>query len=71
LHDLITLDRRGIPGCAVSTEEFKPAAAAQARALGFDPAIAWVPHPIQNRTAEELEAIAKGVLENIVALIGA
>jgi hypothetical protein len=25
----MTLDRRGIPGCAVSTEEFKPAAAAQ------------------------------------------
>lgn len=65
----MTLDRRGIPGCAVSTEEFKPAAAAQARALAYEPAFAWVPHPIQNRTAAELEAIAEGVLENVIALI--
>jgi hypothetical protein len=69
LHDLSNLDRRGIPGCAIATEAFKPAAAAQARALGLDPAIAWVPHPIQNRTAEELEGIADGVLEEVLALI--
>lgn len=67
----MTLDRRGIAGCAVSTEEFRPAAAAQARALGFEPAFAWVPHPIQNRTAAELEAIAKGVLDDVIALIKA
>ncbi len=67
----MTLDRRGVPGCAVSTEEFRPAAAAQSRALGFEPAFAWVPHPIQNRTAAELEAIAKGVLEDVIALIKA
>jgi hypothetical protein len=53
----------------VATEAFKPAAAAQARALGLDPAVAWVPHPIQNRTPEELEAIADGVLEQVLALI--
>jgi len=27
-------------------------------ALGFDPAIVYVPHPIQNRTAAELAALA-------------
>jgi hypothetical protein len=53
----------------VATEAFKPAAAAQARALGLAPAVAWVPHPIQNRTPEELEAIADGVLEEVLALI--
>ena len=62
-------DRRGIPGCAVATEAFKPGAAAQAKALGLDPAIAWVPHPIQNRTAEELEAIADGVVDEVLSLI--
>ena len=67
----MNLDRRGIPGCAIATEAFKPAAAAQARALGLDPAIAWVPHPIQNRTAPELEAIAAGVLNNVIALLTA
>jgi hypothetical protein len=33
------------------------------------PAVAWVPHPIQNRTAAELEAIADGVLDEMLALI--
>lgn len=53
----------------VATEAFKPAAAAQARALELEPAVAWVPHPIQNRTPKELEAIADGVLEEVFALI--
>jgi hypothetical protein len=30
-----------------------------------------VPHPIQNRTAEELEAIADGVVDEVLALIRA
>jgi hypothetical protein len=33
--------------------------------------VAWVPHPIQNRTAEELEAIADNVLDEVLALITA
>jgi hypothetical protein len=68
---LSNLDRRGIPGCAVATEAFKPAAAAQMKALGIEAAVAWVPHPIQNRTAPELEAIANGVIDNVLKLITA
>jgi hypothetical protein len=30
-----------------------------------------VPHPIQNRTAEELEAIADGVVDEVLSLIKA
>ena len=63
------LDRRGIPGCAVATEAFKSAAAAQMKALGLEAAVAWVPHPIQNRTEQELEAIANGVIDNVIKLI--
>jgi hypothetical protein len=63
------LDRRGVAGCAIATEAFQPAAAAQARTLGFDPALAWVPHPIQNRTPEELAAIADGVLDDVLQLL--
>ena len=70
MHDIVTLDRRGIAGCAIATEAFKPAAA-QARALGLDPAVAWVPHPIQNRNEKELEAIADGVIEEVLGLITA
>ena len=33
--------------------------------------MAWVPHPIQNRTPEELAAVADGVLEKVLALITA
>lgn len=65
------LDRRGIPGCAVATEAFKPAAAAQMQALGIESAVAWVPHPIQNRTAQELEAIANNVIDEVLGLITA
>ena len=65
------LDRRGIPGCAVATEAFKPAAAAQMKALGLEAAVAWVPHPIQNRTAQELEAIASNVIADVIGLISA
>jgi len=69
LHDLQNLDRRGIPGCGVATEAFRPAADAQMKALGFAAALVWVPHPIQNRTPEELAAIADAVLERILAMI--
>jgi hypothetical protein len=56
---------------AIATEAFQPAAAAQARTLGFDPALAWVPHPIQNRTPEELAAIADQALDDALKLLGA
>jgi hypothetical protein len=69
LHDLQTLDRRGIPGCGVATEAFRQAADAQMKALGFAAALAWVPHPIQNRSPAELEAIADATMERILALI--
>ena len=71
MHDIATLDRRGIPGCAIATEAFQPAAAAQARTLGFDPALHWVPHPIQNRTPEELAAIADSAIDDVLMLISA
>jgi len=69
LHDIQTLDKRGIAGCVVLSKEFEPAAAAQSKALGFAPALVYVPHPIQNRTEEELKEIAKETIESIVSLI--
>jgi len=39
------------------------------KALGLDAAVAWVPHPIQNRTAQELEAIANNVIADVLSLI--
>ena len=65
------LDQRGVPGVMVATTEFQEAAAAQSNALGFEPAIVWVPHPIQNRSAEELQQIAAEALEPILEMLTA
>ena len=69
MHDIQTLDRRGVPGGAVATEAFREAAEAQSKALGFRPAMAWVPHPIQNRTPDELADVAEHAIDTILALI--
>lgn len=50
--------------------EFEPAAAAQSKAIGFNPALHFVAHPIQNRTPEELAALADAAIPKILALIG-
>ena len=60
------LDGRGVPGVMVATEQFQDAATAQSASLGFEPAIVWVPHPIQNRSAEELKAIANDAIDSIL-----
>jgi len=65
LHDIQTLDKRGIAGCVVVSKEFEPAAVAQSKSLGFQPALVWVPHPIQNRTEDELKVIAEDSVEAI------
>jgi len=41
----------------------------QSKALGTDPAYVFVPHPIQDRTDEELRKLADDHLEAILALL--
>lgn len=53
----------------VATTEFIDAAAVQAKALGTDPAYVFVPHPVQDRTDEELRQMADAHLERILALL--
>jgi hypothetical protein len=67
LHDLATLDRRGVPGCAVITTPFKDAAASQGGALGFDPEVIWVAHPVQNLTSAQLRGLAESAVEGVLA----
>jgi hypothetical protein len=71
LHDLIHFDAAGLPGVSVVTRAFADAVEVQARALGFEPAIVYVPHPIQNRTPEELRKIADEAVEPALALLTA
>jgi hypothetical protein len=67
VHDIVDLESRGIPGVFVATEAFVDGAERQARALGFDPAAVYVPHPVQDRTDDELRAMASRAVDAIVA----
>ena len=67
MHDIAELEARGLPGVFVATVEFTDGAEQQARALGVDPAAVYVEHPIQDRTDDEMLAIADAALEPILA----
>jgi hypothetical protein len=63
------LEASGIPTVGVATTEFIDAAAAQSKALGTDPAYVFVPHPVQDRTDDELKKLADDHFEKIIALL--
>ena len=65
----MNLDGRGIPGVSIVTTEFTDAIETQSKALGFDPAVVYVPHPIQNRTREELARIADEAIAPVLKLL--
>jgi hypothetical protein len=65
----MNFDGRGIPGISVVTTGFVDAVEVQSKALGFEPAILYVPHPIQNRTAEELKKIADDAVEPALRML--
>ncbi len=51
------------------TTGFVDGVAAQSDALGFEPAVVYVPHPIQNRTQAEIETIADEAFAKVMALL--
>jgi hypothetical protein len=69
VHDIADLEGRRIPSVFVASSEFTDAAGAQARALGFDAPVVFVPHPIQDRTDDELVALADAAFADIVAAV--
>ena len=50
-------------------EGLRPRTAGEVSVLGFDPAVLYVPHPIQNRTADELNAIADAAAEKALRML--
>jgi hypothetical protein len=66
VHDISEIERLGIPAVMVASSQFVHAARVQADALGVDPARVFVEHPIQDRTDEELRALADEVFDEIV-----
>jgi hypothetical protein len=69
VHDTVNLEALGVPTVFVASSEFVDAAVAQARALGADPASVFVPHPIQDRTDDELRALADGAVDDVVRAV--
>ena len=67
VHDLVHLEALGVPAVLVTTTEFVAAVTAQAEALASAPRHVLVAHPIQNRTDEELRALADGALDAVLA----
>jgi hypothetical protein len=65
----MNFDSRGIPGISVVTTGFNDAVEVQSKALGFEPAVLYVPHPIQNRTADELNKIADDAAEKALKML--
>ncbi len=70
MHDINDLEIRGIPGVFVASREFIDAAAAQSRSLGFpDIAGVFTPHPIQDRSDDEMRDYADAAFDDIITMI--
>jgi hypothetical protein len=69
VHDTVNLETLGVPTVFVASTEFIDAAEVQAHALGADPARVFVPHPIQDRTDEELRALADDAVDALVRAV--
>ena len=67
MHDISDLELRGIPGVFVASEGFVDAAVAQSTSLGFTAvARVFTPHPIQDRTDDEMRAYADAAFDDIL-----
>jgi len=70
VHDITSLEARGIPSVFVASSVFKDAAEAQAVALGFPHAArVFVPHPIQDRTDDEIRELAESAVDEVLRAI--
>ena len=71
MHDTVNLEALGVPTVFIASTEFVDAADAQSAALGADPARVFVPHPIQDRTDDEIRALADAAVDGVVRAVTA
>jgi hypothetical protein len=71
LADGILLERAGVPAVSICTDSFLISARAMAKAYGF-PGYEFVamPHPIASLTAAQVESRARGVLPEVLRVLG-
>lgn len=63
------LEIRGLPTVFVASVEFADGAARQQQSLGADLAAVFVPHPIQDRTDDEMVTIADKVVDELIEML--
>ena len=63
------LESRGIPSGFVASTEFIQAAEAQGNSLGIHPKSVFVPHPIQDRTDDEMAHLARDAIAKVLPLV--
>ena len=70
LRDVIEFEALGRPGVLIASDAFAQAAANQVELLG-QPKLAYAlaPHPIQDRTDDELRAIARDIADQALLAI--
>ncbi|MQA12730.1 MAG: hypothetical protein GEV09_00760 [Pseudonocardiaceae bacterium] len=72
MHDIASLEGQGVVGAFVASTEFVEGARAQSQALGYGdggvPAV-FVAHPIQDRTDDEMRALADAALDDVLAAV--
>ena len=71
MHDIADLEHRGLIGVFVASDVFVDAADAQSESLGVSPARLFVAHPIQDRTDDEMRAIAEQAVDQLIARLTA
>lgn len=70
LRDVLEFERIGKPAVLVASDVFTGAADKQARMLGQPGARrSFVPHPIQDRTDDELRELARSVMHDLVGTL--
>ena len=68
VHDVVRLEKRGVPTVNVGTEAFLDEALEQARVLGMaDYRMIWLPHPVATRSTDEMQALARAHAAMIIA----
>ncbi len=63
---MVNLEAQGVPGVFIASDVFEDGALRQATALGADPAAVYIPHPIQDRSDDEMVALADSAFAEIV-----
>lgn len=69
MHDIKGLEGLGVVSVGIATTEFVDAAEMQNKYLSYDPAVIFVPHPIQDRTEDEIRALAENAFADIISAV--